>query len=394
DTGATARHTCGRRRTPLVAARPRPRRRARRVVPAGRSRTAGWRARRAAAVPPGPPPHSLATLPAVPGPRTSAQAQASASRSSPSWRAAARSADALLHHKVHPVTDAYVFNYLLRTRPGRTSAPRQAAAHTVPRPGPFPRGHGPGGTRSLGRVVHVVVVPPLVRRCLRVALRRVLPCLLAAESGDVEVVPGVAHLLVAAVVDEVGPEDPVALADEGVGAVPLVDVEVFVEVVGDRVPGDVVPPVALLQAPDLGLGGAGGEGERRVPRVQVPGVRHLIRPEGTAHAGPLRVRAALGIRGHLGSVEGAVDDQLAAPLEQASEAHPAGRALEPVLLVDRQPGHSPAFGRQRVAGAGQLLFLDEELLVRNAPILRRDDRWCLHSAVLLRGQDVGGHHEY
>jgi hypothetical protein len=51
----------------------------------------------------------------------------------------------------------------------------------------------------------------------------------------------------------------------------------------------VIPPVALLQAPDLGLGGAGGEGERRVPRVQLPGVRHLVRQEGAAHAGPLRV---------------------------------------------------------------------------------------------------------
>jgi hypothetical protein len=35
---------------------------------------------------------------------------------------------------------------------------------------------------------------------------------------------------------------------------PLVDVEVLVEVVSDGVPGDVIPPVALLKARDLGLG--------------------------------------------------------------------------------------------------------------------------------------------
>ena len=94
-------------------------------------------------------------------------------------------------------------------------------------------------------------------------------------------------------------------------------------------------PWRSFRRPISAWGGAGGEGERRVPCVQVPRVRHLIRHEGAAHAGPLRVRAALGVRRHLGSVEGAVDDQLAAPLEQAGEAHAAARALEPVLLVDR-----------------------------------------------------------
>ena len=38
--------------------------------------------------------------------------------------------------------------------------------------------------------VRVVVVPPLVRRGLRVALGRVLPLLLAPERGDVEIAPG------------------------------------------------------------------------------------------------------------------------------------------------------------------------------------------------------------
>src|SRR5215211_2960853 len=76
--------------------------------------------------------------------------------------------------------------------------------------------------RSRSLAVSVVVVPPPVRRGLRVTLRRVLPLLLAAERRDVEVGPGGAHPLVTAGVDEVGAEDLVAVADEGVGAVPLV----------------------------------------------------------------------------------------------------------------------------------------------------------------------------
>src|SRR5262245_62829221 len=82
------------------------------------------------------------------------------------------------------------------------------------------------------RLVRLVVPgPPLVRRGLAVALRRILPSLLAPERGHVEVGPGVAHRLVAAAVDEVGAEDVVAVADERVGAVPLVLAEGGVEVV-------------------------------------------------------------------------------------------------------------------------------------------------------------------
>jgi hypothetical protein len=142
--------------------------------------------------------------------------------------------------------------------------------------------------------------------------------------------------------------------------------------------------VAFLQALDLGLGGARGEHERRVPRVEVGRVRDLVGDEGAAHARPLRIRAALRVRRHLGSVEGAVDDQLATPLEQVGEAHPSGGTLEPVLLVDCHPGHPSALGRRGVAGAGELFLLDQELLARGAPRLRRDDRWCVHSLVLPR----------
>src|SRR5215204_5500697 len=84
--------------------------------------------------------------------------------------------------------------------------------------------------------VFVVPVPPLVRRRLRVALRRVLPLLLAPERSHVEVAPGAPHRLVAAAVDEVGAEDAVAVADERVRAVPLVNAEVGVEAVRHGVP--------------------------------------------------------------------------------------------------------------------------------------------------------------
>jgi hypothetical protein len=60
--------------------------------------------------------------------------------------------------------------------------------------------------RSRALAVRVVVVPPLVGRRLRVARWRVFQLLLASERGDVEVAPGAAQVLVAAVVDEVGPE--------------------------------------------------------------------------------------------------------------------------------------------------------------------------------------------
>src|SRR5215831_14166439 len=66
------------------------------------------------------------------------------------------------------------------------------------------------------RVVVVVPVPPLVRRGLGVTLWRVLPSLLTAERCDVEVAPGATHRFVAAVVDEVRAEHPLAVAEEHV----------------------------------------------------------------------------------------------------------------------------------------------------------------------------------
>src|SRR3546814_20606485 len=74
--------------------------------------------------------------------------------------------------------------------------------------------------------IAVVPVPPLVGRGLRIALGRVLPDLLPAQRRDVEVVPGAPHLLVAAVVDEVGSEHTVAVAEEPILPVPPVHADV------------------------------------------------------------------------------------------------------------------------------------------------------------------------
>src|SRR6185503_6189243 len=221
-------------------------------------------------------------------------------------------------------------------------------------------------------VVLVVAAPPLVRLGLRVALRRVLPLLLAAERGQVEIRPRRPHRLVAAVVDEVGAEDLVAVADERVGAVPLVDAEVLVEVVGESVPGNVLPAHLGLHALDVLLRGARRVGERGVPGVQVRGVGDLVGAERAAEA------AAVGPAGHVGVVEEAVEDELLAPLEHVEQRRRAVRALEAVLLLDRHPRHPAALGGQRIAGAGHLLLLDQQLLAGVLPLLRRHDRRGVH----------------
>jgi hypothetical protein len=156
--------------------------------------------------------------------------------------------------------------------------------------------------------------------------------------------------------------------------VPLVDVEVLVEVVGQRVPRNELPAHALLQVLDLLLGGARGVDERRVARVEVRGVRDLVGDHRATHAGPFRVGAArLREGGDVRRVEGAVDDQLAAPVEQVEQAHRAVGALEAVVLLHGHPRHPPALGGQRIAGAEHLLLLHEQLLALGGPLLRRND---------------------
>src|SRR3954447_6152107 len=75
----------------------------------------------------------------------------------------------------------------------------------------FPEG-GLSGVRHLDpfrvgrgvRDVTVVPVPPFVRPGLRIALRRILPLLLASERRHVEVAPDGTHRLVAAPADLIG----------------------------------------------------------------------------------------------------------------------------------------------------------------------------------------------
>src|SRR5688500_18049464 len=74
--------------------------------------------------------------------------------------------------------------------------------------------------------VTVVPVPPFVRGRLRVAFRRVFPNFLAAERGDVEIAPCGTHRLVTAAVDEVGTKYLLAIAEEHIVPVPLVDAEI------------------------------------------------------------------------------------------------------------------------------------------------------------------------
>ena len=96
------------------------------------------------------------------------------------------------------------------------------------------------------------------------------------ETMPYKAADGLVEGLVAANVDEVGPEHlTVIVSDEGVVAVVLVDAEVGVEAVGDRVPGH--PPAhPFPERRDLGLRSAGGEHEGGVTRVEVGEVSHLV----------------------------------------------------------------------------------------------------------------------
>ena len=104
---------------------------------------------------------------------------------------------------------------------------------------------------------------------------------------------------------------------------------------------------------------------------------HLVGHERAAGA------AALGPLGHAGLEEEAVDDQLAAAVEQVVQARGSVRPLEAVLLLHRQPRHPAPLGGQGVAGAGELLLLHEQGLACGGPLLGRDDRWGVHRRVLL-----------
>src|SRR5215218_3350060 len=111
------------------------------------------------------------------------------------------------------------------------------------------------------------------------------------------------------------------------------------------------------------------------------GVGDLVSEEGTARARPLGVRLAtlrVRIGGDLRPVEGAVDDQLTAALEQVGKRGRPVRTLEAVLFLDRHPRHPAALGRERVTGSGVLLLLDEQFLAGGLPLLGGDDGGYVH----------------
>jgi hypothetical protein len=148
--------------------------------------------------------------------------------------------------------------------------------------------------------------------------------------------------------------------------VPFVDAEVEVELVGDREPGDLPAhprPVAL----DVRLRGAGDEDQRRVAGVEVGDVGDLVGDERAASAAALRPAADAGLE------EEPIDDQLAAAGEEVEQACRPVWSLEPVVLLDRHPRHPAPFGGERVASAGQLLLLDQELVAGGLPLLGRYD---------------------
>jgi hypothetical protein len=101
-------------------------------------------------------------------------------------------------------------------------------------------------------------------------------------------------------------------------------------------------------------------------------VGDLVGHHGASAAG------VIGPAEHPGLEEGAVDDELAAAVEQVEQARHAAGPLERIRLLHGHPRHPSTFRGQRVTGAGEGLLLHEQLLTRGLPRLRRNDRWRLH----------------
>src|SRR4051812_48203291 len=128
-------------------------------------------------------------------------------------------------------------------------------------------------------VVLVAPAPPGVGRGLRPGFGGVLPLLLAAVWRDVEEAPGRPERLIATGVDEVRATDLVAVAQEHVRAVPLRDIVVGVEVVAQRVPGELPAHVLAIVLQVLLLAAAYGD-EAGVALAQVQQVAQLVGVQG------------------------------------------------------------------------------------------------------------------
>jgi hypothetical protein len=84
-----------------------------------------------------------------------------------------------------------------------------------------------------------------------------------------------------------------------------------------------------------------------------------------------------------------VDEQLGAPAEQIGESLRAVPGLEPVVLLDWDPGQLAPLPGQLIAAVGELLLLLEQLLALGLPLLLSADPCVLSSTsppVWVRGQ--------
>jgi hypothetical protein len=93
------------------------------------------------------------------------------------------------------------------------------------------------------------------------------------------------------------------------------------------------------------------------------------------HAGAAAGAAVLPVRAE----HEVADDELAAPVEQVEQGGLAFGALEDVLLLDLDHGELAALGDERVAAAGELLLLGEELLAVAEPFVPGYDVWKAHT---------------
>jgi hypothetical protein len=67
--------------------------------------------------------------------------------------------------------------------------------------------------------------------------------------------------------------------------------------------------------------------------------------------------------------ESAIDNQLPAAMEQIEQTCFAVGPSEGISFFHSHPRHAAAFGGQRVAGMGQVLFLHQHLFAGGVPLL-------------------------
>ena len=145
------------------------------------------------------------------------------------------------------------------------------------------------------------------------------------------------------------------------------DVVVGVEVVAQRVPGELPAHVLAIALQVLLLAAADGD-EAGVALAQVQQVAQLVGVHRAAGAAALRVDV------HVRIHEEPVQDELAAAVEEVEQRRvPAAGRGEAIILLHADHRHAAALGRNGVTRAGVRLLLLEQRLARGAPLLRGDD---------------------